>query len=184
MITLIIAVFFFAETDTFQTELLYKSVVGKVQFRSNAPLETIEAHSEELKGVIDIEKRSFAFSVPVRSFEGFNNPLQKEHFNENYMESSKYANITFSGKIIENVDLSKEGIYTVRAKGKLNIHGTIQERIIKSRVDVKGNSFTLKSYFTVLLEEHNISVPKIVYQKIAEEIEVQVEATFEKSLDE
>jgi polyisoprenoid-binding protein YceI len=147
-------------------------------------LETIEAVSENLKGVIDIEKRSFAFSVPIRSFEGFNNPLQKEHFNENYLESTIYPNATFAGKIIEDVDLSKDGKYTIRAKGKLNIHGVAQERILKSNVEVKGSSFTLNSDFTVLLEEHNISVPKIVYQKIAEEIQVKVQATFEKSLDE
>ena len=96
------------------------------------------------------------------------------------MESSRYPNATFTGKIIENVDFSKEGVYTVRAKGKLTIHGVAQERILKSRVDVKGGGFSIRSYFTVILEEHNISVPKIVYQKIAEEIQVQVKATFEK----
>ena len=180
MIALILTVFLFSENNVFQSELLYKSIKGNIQFRSDAPLESIEAFSNALKGVIDIEKRSFAFSVPIRSFEGFNNPLQKEHFNENYLESANYPNATFTGKIIEKVDLSKDGAYTIRAKGKLNIHGVVQERILKSRVVVKGNSFTLKCYFTVILEEHNIRVPRIVYQKIAEEIQVQVEATFEK----
>jgi hypothetical protein len=39
---------------------------------------------------------------------------------------------------------------------------------------------TLKVYadFTVLLAEHDISIPKIVHQKIAEEIAVNIEATF------
>ena len=183
-IVAILAVFFFTGFHELDSELLYKSVSGEIQFRSDAPLETIEAKSDALKGVIDIEKRTFAFSIPIRSFEGFNNPLQKEHFNENYLESSKYPNATFTGKIIENVDLSKDGIYTIRAKGKLTIHGVVQERILKSRVVVSGDSFSLQSYFTVILEEHDISVPKIVYQKISEEIQVQVKATFEKSMDE
>ncbi len=100
------------------------------------------------------------------------------------MESSRYPNATFKGKIIEDVDFSKDGTYSVRAKGNLEIHGVVQERILKSSVDVQGNSFTLNSSFTIILEEHDISVPKIVYQKIAEEIHVQVQATFEKSLDE
>ena len=34
----------------------------------------------------------------------------KEHFNENYLESSKYPNATFVGKVIENVDFSKADI--------------------------------------------------------------------------
>lgn len=184
MITLLLIASLLIENNTSQPGSIYKLVEGKVQFKSLAPLETIEAYSEELRGIIDIEKRSFAFSVPIRSFEGFNNPLQKEHFNENYMESGKYPNAVFKGKIIENVDLSKDGTYTIRAKGNLEVHGVVQERILKSNVEVKGNRFTLNSNFTVILEEHNISVPKIVYQKIAEEIQVQVQAAFERSLDE
>lgn len=184
MIAAIIAVLFFTDYNDLQSDLIYKSVQGEVQFRSDAPLETIEAKSDALKGVIDIEKRTFAFSIPIRSFEGFNNPLQKEHFNENYLESSKYPNATFTGKIIENVDFSADGIYTIRAKGKFTIHGAVQERILKSKVVVSGDSFTLQSYFTVILKEHDISVPKIVYQKISEEIQVQVKAIFEKSMDE
>ncbi len=183
MFTAIIAVLLFSAYAPFQSELLYKLVKGEIEFRSDAPLETIEAKSESLKGVIDIGKRSFAFSVPIRSFEGFNNPLQKEHFNENYLESSKYPNATFTGKIIEKVDLTQDGTYTIRTKGKLDIHGVAQERILKSRIVVKGERFTLQCYFTINLEEHDISVPRIVYQKIAKEIQVQVKATFEKSID-
>ena len=184
MFAAIITVVLFSGYTTFQSELLYKTVKGEIEFRSDAPLEIIEAKSESLKGIIDIEKRSFAFSISILSFEGFNNPRQQEHFNENYLESSKYPNATFTGKIIEKVDLTKDGTYTIRAKGKLDIHGVAQERILKSRIVVKGERFTLQSYFTIILEEHDISVPKIVYQKIAKEIQVRVKATFEKSMDE
>ena len=182
--TVLITVFLIVGFTNIQVDDLYRSVKGEVEFRSDAPLEVIEAKSESLKGVIDIEKRTFAFTIPIRSFEGFNNPLQKEHFNENYLESTKFPNATFAGKIIEKIDFSEDGIYTVRVKGKFKIHGIEQERILKSRIVVSGDSFSLQSYFTIILEEHDISVPKIVYQKIAEEIQVQVKATFEKSVNE
>ena len=38
---------------------------------------------------------------------------------------------------------------------------------------------TVSSEFTVLLSEHNIPIPKVVYQKLADEIKVEVNATFE-----
>ena len=163
---------------------IYQSVEGRIVFRSEAPLETIEAFSDQLKGVIDIDKHTFAFSIPIRSFQGFNNPLQKDHFNENYMESNLYSNATFSGKIIENIDFTQEGTSSIRAKGKLNIHGVTQERIIKSQIVVDEDGFSVNSYFTIILEEHNISIPKIVQQKIEDEIQVHVKATFEKKPDE
>ncbi|RMG76309.1 MAG: YceI family protein [Bacteroidetes bacterium] len=151
---------------------------GTVYFKSDAPLELIEATSKELKGAIDAQKRTFAFTVEMATFEGFNSPLQREHFNENYLESHLYPQASFLGKIIENVDLTKDGTYTVRAKGQLSIHGITQERIIKSTVVVKKGKLRVESDFTVFLKEHDIAIPKIVYQKIAEEIKVRIRADF------
>ena len=158
---------------------VFSTKKGSIQFTSDAPLEVIDAKSSELKGLIDTEQNSFAFSVDMQTFQGFNSPLQKEHFNENYLETKLYRKASFSGKIIEAVDLTKDGTYSVRAKGKLDVHGVSNERIIKSEVTVKGGKFRVKSSFTVLLNEHDIAIPKVVYQKIAEEIKVVVDAEFE-----
>ena len=156
----------------------YRVQRGEVRFKSDAPLELIQAKSKLLKGVIDMEERTFAFSVEMNSFEGFNSPLQREHFNENYMETQHYKAATFTGKIIENDDFTKDGEYTIRTKGKLTVHGITKERIIKSEVTTKGGVIKVRSNFTVLLDEHGIAIPRIVYQKIAEEIVVVVEADF------
>lgn len=149
---------------------------GKLSFKSDAPLEVIQAKSNKLRGAIDTAKQTFAWSVDIKTFEGFNSPLQREHFNENYMESKKYPKASFTGKIIENIDFKKNGTYSVRAKGQLTIHGVEQERIIKSQLEVDGNKLRVQSSFTVLLADHNITIPKVVYQKIAEEIAVTVNA--------
>ncbi len=158
----------------------YATTQGIVTFTSNAPLELIEARSGSLLGIIDTDENTFAFSVRIQTFEGFNAPLQREHFNENYMESDKYPTCTFSGKIIEDIDLTDEGTYAIRAKGKLSLHGVDQERIIKSEVRSREGKLQVESNFTILLQEHNISIPKIVYQKIAEEIQVRVRAELAK----
>ena len=158
------------------TQEVYLTQNGQIHFQSYAPLEVIEATSNELRGAIDIDKRTFAFTVEINSFEGFNSPLQKEHFNENYLESDDFKTASFLGKIIEKTDLTKEGEYTLRAKGKLKIHGVTQERIIKSKAIVKNGKLKIESNFTILLKEHDIAIPKIVFQKIAEEIRVTVKA--------
>lgn len=154
---------------------LYRVTEGSIRFRSDAPLENIEASTRQLEGLLDTEKGTFAFSAPVRSFQGFNSPLQREHFNENYLESDKYPKATFAGKIIETIDFSKPGKYEVRAKGKLSIHGREQERIIRSILTIENGRLQISSEFSVLLEEFNIAIPKIVYQKISEEINVSLQ---------
>ena len=120
---------------------------GQIHFVSEAPLELIEAKSQELKGALDIGKQTFAFSVPMISFQGFNSPLQREHFNERYLESEKFPDATFTGKIIEQLDYTKSGTYPVRAKGILSIHGVSVERIIKGSMAISDADINIKANF-------------------------------------
>ncbi len=156
---------------------IYETTEGHISFKSDAPLEVITASSSKLDGVIDNKSLAFAFKVQILTFNGFNNGLQRQHFYENYMETSKYPEASFSGKIIELIDLSVPGTYEVRAKGQLNIHGRIKERILKVELISDGKEIKANSQFMVPLTDHQIEVPKIVNQKIAQEIAVTVRAT-------
>lgn len=148
---------------------------GHVEFISEAPLETIEAANDMVGAVLDIEKKTMAFKVPIVGFEGFNSALQREHFNENYMEVDQFPQATFVGKIIEDIDLSKPGKHRVRAKGMLTIHGVEKERIIPGNVTVQAQGIQIKTDFIVPLSDHDIEIPNIVNQKIAEEIAVKLD---------
>jgi polyisoprenoid-binding protein YceI len=154
---------------------LYQTKTGKVSFSSDAPLEMIKATSNKLAGILKTDNKSFSFLVPMTSFNGFKQPLQKEHFNENYIESDKYPNAKFEGKIIEDVDFSKDGKYNVRAKGKFSIHGVEEAKTIKCSLNIKGNEIKVTSHFKVMLEDHGIKIPSVVNQKIAEEITVNLD---------
>jgi hypothetical protein len=150
---------------------------GSINFTSNAELELIKASSDKVQGLIDPITNQFAFSIDIKSFRGFNSELQREHFNEKYMESERFPKARFSGKIIEQVDFSVAGVYEVRAKGDLEIHGQKQTRIIKSTIAVANGRIRVESKFFVPLADHNISIPNIVSQKIATEIEVDFRAS-------
>jgi hypothetical protein len=150
---------------------------GEITFASRAELEMIGATSDQLKGIIDPSNNQFAFRVAIRTFQGFNSKLQRDHFNENYMETDKCPTASFTGKIIEQIDFTADGTYEVRAKGDLDIHCQKQTRIIKSKLTIKGKVVTLDATFIVPLSDHNISIPRIVNQKIATEIEVGVRAS-------
>lgn len=147
---------------------------GNVFFKSEAQQEFIKASSDLLRGLFDPEKNTFVFKVIIRTFEGFNSELQREHFNEKYLESEKFPEAIFLGKIIENVNLREPGQYQVRAKGKLMIHGIEQERIIKCDVRTENNLLKVTSKFNITLADHNIKIPKVVHEKIANEITVEI----------
>jgi polyisoprenoid-binding protein YceI len=154
----------------------YSVESGRIDFTSNAQLELIKASSDKMQGLIDPGTQQFAFTVDIMSFRGFNSELQREHFNEKYLESEKYPKARFSGKIIEPVDFTADNTYEVRAKGDLDIHGQKQTRIIKSKIVIRGGVVKITSSFVVPLADHNIAIPNIVSQKIATEIEVDFSA--------
>jgi polyisoprenoid-binding protein YceI len=148
---------------------------GNIAFESNAELEVIKASSTKLKGLFNSSSNSFAFTVDINSFEGFNSALQKEHFNENYLESQSFPRASFSGKILDKFDPTKDK-QTLRAKGKLEIHGVIKERILEITFTKKNGEYHVSSVFNVLLEDHGITIPRIVVQKISPTIAVVVNA--------
>lgn len=156
--------------------VIYSCSNGYIGFTSNAPLEIIKAESNSLRGAVDLTARTFLFTMDVNTFAGFNSALQREHFNENYLETVRYPEASFKGKIIEDLDLSIPGTYEVRAKGILQVHGIDQERIIRCRVEVQDRLLAVNAAFSVLLEDHNIKIPRVVHQKISPEIQVLIQA--------
>lgn len=154
---------------------------GKIEFKSEAPLELIKASTTSLLGILDLEKNAFAVVVPIHSFKGFNSGLQREHFNENYMESEKYPKGFFKGLITnKDLDLTKDGKYLVETKGELNIHGVEQKRAIQCEITVEDGLITIESKFDVFLDDHKIKIPTIVSKKLSEVIHVSIEASFSK----
>lgn len=151
---------------------------GTISFSSVAPLETIKASSDQLRGIIDWDKNTFAFTFPVKSFDGFNSALQKEHFNEHYLETDKYPNSTFTGKIIGVDECDIECETTVYAKGKLNIHGVTQLVTIPATFTKQTDAIAVQSDFKIQLSDYKISIPQILEAKISPTIDVRVMANF------
>lgn len=162
-----------------QDKQAFVTLNGSIHFSSDAPQELIKADSKDLKGAIDAAGKTFSFKVQINTFVGFNSGLQQTHFNENYLESAKYPEASFKGKIIEDIDFKKDGRYEIRAKGILNIHGVAMERIIKSELIIRQGKMYIQSAFTVMLPDHNIPIPRIVKDKLAQEIKVEIKATLE-----
>ncbi len=156
-------------------QTLYKATNATVSFFSKTPIEDIDGKSETATTLVNIETKDIAFMIQNNSFK-FPNKLMQEHFNEKYMESEKYPASSFRGNIQEDINLKAIGTYKVNVKGKLNIHGIIQERIITGTIIVNEGSIVLESDFKVKNSDHKIEIPSLVVTKIADELDVNVKA--------
>jgi len=157
---------------------LYKAVDGEISFFSETPMENIDAVNKEVKALINIKTGEVAFIATNVGFH-FEKPLMEEHFNENYMESDKYKVSVFKGKIVGQIDFTKDGKYNVNVKGYLNIHGVEKEREITGVITVVNGKLNVTTSFIVKVKDHKIKIPRLVIKNIAETVKVAVNLNFE-----
>lgn len=153
----------------------YYTKSGKASFYSSTSVEDIEATNKSVTSVFDSKTGKIEFSMLVRSFE-FEKALMQEHFNENYMESEKYPKATFKGEVVDltKLDLTKDGTYEVKVKGKLTIHNVTKEIEETAKFTVKDGKISAKCDFKVKLKDYGIEDPTMVGKKIAEEISIKI----------
>lgn len=156
---------------------LYQAQNGEISFFSKTPLENIDAVSKSVNSIINAATNEIAVQMRITSFV-FPNKLMQEHFNENYLESEKFPMASFKGKIKEAVDLKKAGTYPVTASGTASIHGVTKPIELKGTIVSDGNQLQLSSQFDIRLQDYQIDIPKIVFAKIAEVIEVKSKIQF------
>lgn len=155
-------------------ERYYFTSTGNASMTSDAPLELIKASSKQMMGVIDPIKRTFAFKIPMKSFDGFNSDRQKDQFNEKFLETDKYPEATFTGKLPYEFSELKKGMQELRVFGILKIHGVQKERTIPINLFMADQIMVIQAKFSVPLDDHNIEVPAVLFRKLAPEIKMEV----------
>jgi hypothetical protein len=156
-----------------EAQNVYSSSSGEVSFFSETPLENIEAHNKSINSFINVPQKQIAFLIPIRKFD-FEKDLMEEHFNEKYLESDRFPNASFRGTINEDLDFTKDGKYKVTATGKITIHGVEREETFAGEMVISKGEINLTCNFTVKLEDYKITIPKIVFNQIAEVIAVKM----------
>jgi polyisoprenoid-binding protein YceI len=163
-----------------QAQDKYMTKVGHIQFYSHAKMEDVKADNNEVTSVVNIKTGEMAFVVLMKSFK-FKNALMEEHFNENYAESDKFPKAKFKGTIagISGIDLTKPGKYEAAVEGDLEIHGVLKHITQKGTFEVKEGKIAANSIFTIALKDYGMTIESALSDKIAENVEVTVEMTYE-----
>lgn len=150
---------------------IYVGEKCKIQFFSAAKLENIDATNTVTKPVFNAKTGDFAVKASQNAFQ-FKSSFMQEHYNENYIESEKFPFATFKGKVNEPIDYSVNGEHKVSITGKLDMHGVELPRTINGTITVKNGAIIIDSTFDVKVAEHNIKVPSLYAEKIAETVQV------------
>jgi len=150
---------------------------AEIVFYSKSPLEDIEAKNANVKSLFDLTTGEIVFSLFIEDFD-FDSKLMKKHFQNKYMEIDEFPKSTFKGKILGWNKAEFDGPYTGEVVGQLTIHGVTNDVSETIALTFDSDQITSISTFMISLKDYEVSIPKLMFQNIAEEIEIKLEATY------
>ena len=157
----------------------YMTRNAEVYFLSDKDaIEVVEATNNQVGAVVDLTSNDIAFQIQMRAFT-FKIALMEEHFNENYVESEKYPKATFKGTFTNfPADLSKQ--HELVVAGVMDFHGVQKDIEVNISLQLMEGELVGTSNFVLFCSDFGIKIPKIVSDKLANEIQVTVRAALTK----
>ncbi|MFV8372429.1 YceI family protein [Flavobacterium sp. LB2P74] len=148
---------------------------GIIHFEASIPLfEEVKASNEKTTCILITKTGQIACWINIKDFK-FKRDLMQEHFNENYMESSRFPRAVFKGKI-EKFDLknlnSESNQYQIT--GKITIRGRTKKIVITGTLKKVGKTIELHTVFRLNTDDFKIDIPFIVRSKISKNVSTQL----------
>jgi len=159
------------------SQKVYQTKSAQIKFQPIT--EEAGCTNNQVQSLLKSSDGAIAFSALIKGFK-FQNSLLEDHFNENYMESTKFPNAKFQGFVtnIKEVDFAKNGTYKVTVKGTLTIHGTAKEVTTTGTIEIAGGKVIAKANFKVKVADYGVK-GLYIGQKIAAEQDITVTSTYE-----
>lgn len=150
---------------------------GNVVFISKAPLSEFEGESSNLNGLVDLDKNLLDFFLDLNTLDtGIG--LRDRHMRENYLETEQFPFAEFTGKMDDLPELVMGEKVPVKALGKFTIHGIERDMEVNGFLTLLNmNEISLEAEFEVLLSDHEIPLPKLVFYELAQNQTVKLSAT-------
>lgn len=176
-ITLLAAILLSAVST--QAQKVYATKTGQTAFNASSPIEKIAAVNNQTDSKFVADNGQVVFAVLVKGFK-FENQLMEDHFNENYMESTKLPKADFKGYItnVKEVNFAKDGTYPVKLEGNLTVHGVTNKVSTAGTMKIAGGVPEMEGSFKIKLKDYNVT-GLYIGEKIAPEVTITVKCKYQ-----
>jgi len=137
---------------------VYSTKNGQLIFNATGGIEKIIGVNNQVESKFVDATGQIIFGVLIKGFK-FENQLLEDHFNENYMESSKFPKADFKGYIknSKEINFTLDGKYPIIIEGDLTIHNTTKKIKATGHVDVVKGTPTISGEFMIRIKDYGIS---------------------------
>jgi polyisoprenoid-binding protein YceI len=150
-----------------------------VKFVSDAPIEDFEGVTDQIDGYLywadsDVTKNSeMYFEVDLNALDtGIG--LRNRHMRENYLETDQYPVTHFRGKVV-GYSAIDDTLTNIQAEGNIFIHGIEKPLEVTGQLIEKSDGYRIKTNFNVKLSDFEIEIPSIMFYKIDENMDLQLD---------
>lgn len=157
---------------------IYMAKSCEISFFSKTPMKDIDATNKAAKPLLNTATGDIQIKIAMSAFV-FPDAFMQEHFNENYVESEKFPNCIFKGKVNEKIDYTKDGEYKATVTGTIDMHGVKKDVTLEGTITVKGTEISLATKFKIHVADYAIKVPSLYVTTIAEDVDVKLDAVLE-----
>lgn len=154
-----------------------------VRFTSRAAIDEFEGTTERVDGLVLLNtdevtdrtvgtKTELYFEVDLASLDtGIG--MRDRQMRDNYLEVEEYPYAAFGG-VIEQVSSLPGAMFRVTTRGVLGIHGVERERVLTCDLAPVDEGYHVDCSFTVLLSDHDIEIPRIMFLKLNNQIRLEL----------
>jgi len=162
-----------AASQAQQKDRLIVTQRGQTEFFSKAagPAQDIQAIDKTGKVSLNLTNGDIRVEIQMKNFT-LPKSLMQKHYNERYMQTDRYPEATFTGKIRNWNQTNSDTVNKVIAYGNFTVHGVTHKREIQGILTKKGSKYLLDATFEVKLADHNIEIPVLFFTKITEAVKV------------
>lgn len=155
--TIIISVLFISTVDA---QKIFATRNGKIAFAAPSDNDVKAVNNEVTSRIAD--NGQLTFSLLIKGFK-FKLAEMQDHFNDQYLESSKFPRADFKGNIVNlnDVNFSKDGTYKINVKGNLVMHGVTKEVDVNGTLEIKGGKPSASAKFTALMKDYNVNASSV-----------------------
>jgi hypothetical protein len=161
-------VFFTTAADA---QKIFATRNGKITFTSPSDNDVKATNNEVTSRIAD--NGQMTFSLLIKGFR-FKFAEMQEHFNDQYLESTKFPRADFKGNIVNlgDVNFAKDGVYKATVKGDLTMHGVTKNITVSGTITIKGGKPGVDAQFTVQMKDFNVSASSVT-DKVTVDIDCQ-----------
>ncbi|MDB5210643.1 MAG: YceI family protein [Sediminibacterium sp.] len=144
---------------------------GQINFSSPSDQDVKAVNNEVTSRLAD--NGQITFSLLIKGFK-FKLAEMQEHFNDQYLESTKFPRADFKGNIVNlaDVNFSKDGSYKVSVKGDLTLHGVTKSITANGTIEIKAGKPSASCQFVIVMKDFSVNASSVT-EKVNVDISCQ-----------